>query len=298
MLLKEMEIFYHIVDTGGFSKAADRLHVSKSFVSKKIKRLEADLKVKLIYRDSRKFKLTPEGETFYSSCRDVVFKGQEGYEMIQSIKGDVSGELIISLPPAVSKYLIEPMLPKFMTMYPHISLTCKLESRVTNVVEEGYDVVFRSVGSLSDSSLIARQFLTYDSYLCASPNYLKHHGKIESPNDLTKHDFVLYHAKKTSKGSSDLVFEGGANIKINGVIYSDNLEFIKNMVLNDMGLGIFPYYMVEENLEDATLIRCLHSSPLPKGIIHMIYPEKDYVLPKVRVFIDYIFDSLQVYDLS
>jgi DNA-binding transcriptional LysR family regulator len=287
MLLNEMEIFYHVVDTGSFSKAADRLRVSKSFVSKKVKKLENDLNARLVYRDSRKLKLTPEGEAFYMSCSDLVAKGREGYDIVQSLRGVPSGVLKVSMSPAVTKYLIEPLLPAFLKKHPQIELHVSTESRIVDIVKEGFDVVFRSVSSLEDSSLIARRLYTYNSYICATPEFINHFGPINSTHDLENLDFVSFFNSKTLK------FADNSSLNRKVTIYSDQLEFVKSMVLNNMGLGVFPDYMVRKELQDKQLVHCLEKSPLPQSTIYMVYPEKEYLSLKLRVFLDFIFEKVE-----
>ena len=116
MLLNEMEIFYYVVEQKSFSKAAERLRVSKSFISKRMTKLEQSLKVRLISRSTRKLTLTEAGKNFYHCCANVVREGEKGYSMIHAMQGKPAGLLKISIPPALALNLIEPMLLKFLIL--------------------------------------------------------------------------------------------------------------------------------------------------------------------------------------
>jgi DNA-binding transcriptional LysR family regulator len=288
MLLSEMQVFYYVVECGGFSKAAARLNMSKSFVSKKIKKLEEDLQARLVHRDSRKLRLTSSGETFYVACRDVVAKGQEGYDSIQELKGKPAGSLKISLPPAVALHLMESILPDFIKQYPSVKLDFHLESHVVDIVKGGYDLVFRAA-QLPDSTLIARKILSYKHCICSTSQYLDQQHKIYGPDDLSTLNFILYNQNKKA---TKLHFKHNTvkkTIMVYGSILSDNSEFIKSLVLRGLGIGVFPEYVVRENIRSKQLIRCLEDYSLPEGQLYAIYPDRNFMQPKLRVFLDFIF---------
>ena len=159
MLLNEMEIFYYVVEQHSFSKAAERLHVSKSFISKKITRLERELKTRLIARSTRKLTLTQAGDSFYRYCAHVVQAAEKGYAMMHELQGKPAGLLKVSIPPALALNLLSPVFSEFLTQYPEVILDIQLDSRLVDLVKEGYDLALRSA-ILESSNLIAKKIFT------------------------------------------------------------------------------------------------------------------------------------------
>jgi DNA-binding transcriptional LysR family regulator len=186
MLLYEMEIFYTVIELGSFAKAADKLRVSKSHISKKITKLETHLKTKLLSRTTRKLALTEAGENFYQQCAKVIEEATKGYSLIHELQGKPSGTLKISAPPAFGIYLLPEVINRYLLKYPDVKLEIDLSNKHIDLVKQGYDLALRS-GKLESSRLISKRIMSMENILCASPHYLKKHGTPKHPEDLEKH---------------------------------------------------------------------------------------------------------------
>jgi len=292
MLLNEMEIFYHVVEQQSFSKAAERLNVSKSFISKRITKLEKDLKIRLISRSTRKLTLTEAGKNFYHYCVNVVEEGNRGYSMINELQGKPSGVLKISIPPALALNLVGPMLPKFLAQYPEVILDIKLETRLVDLVKEGYDLALRSA-KLESSNLIAQRIFTIKNVICATNTYLKSHGPLVTANDLIQHNCALYSESK-SLGQTRLMKDHHEEmIHIKGNVMSNHLDLMKQFVLDDACIGIFPEFMVTHELKEKKLIQCLENYSLPTNDLFAIYPEREFMLPRLSCFLEMLKNYLR-----
>lgn len=285
MLLNEMEIFYYVVELKSFSKAAERLSVSKSFISKKITKLEHDLKTILISRSTRKLSLTEAGESFYHYCANVVKEGQEAYSMMSGLHGKPVGTLKISMPPALGLNLIAPILPKFISQYPEVILDIELENRIVDILEEGYDLALRSA-VLESSNLIAQRFFSIENIICASKKYFELNGIPKNPDDLESHQFATYSYSKKADNITLMKNNKEEVINIKSVFQSNQLDLIKQMVLNNVCLAILPKFMVENELKSRKLIACLSNHKLPESPIYAVYPERKFMLPKLKCFLD------------
>lgn len=289
MLLTEMRIFYYVVECGGFSKAATRMGVSKSYVSKKIHKLESVLAIDLIHRDSRRLRLTTAGEKFFISCQEVVQQGQAAYDGIAELKGTPSGELKISLPPAVAEYLIEPILASFVAEYPQIKLDFHCESKLVNLAQEGYDLALRSA-VLDDSLLVARKFLSFQHYACTTKAYLAQHKLTDNEEDVSKLNFIMYSGTQNKLTIAD---KHETHVPINGSIKANNLALMKSSVLNHLGVAVFPDYVVKKELATGQLIKVLQTLPLAYGSLYAIYPKQQFTQPTLRAFLDYLFKAME-----
>lgn len=284
MLLNEMEIFYHVVEQQSFSKAAQRLGVSKSFISKRMTKLEQDLRIRLISRSTRKLTLTEAGENFYRYCVNVVQEGEKGYSMMSELQGKPAGRLKISIPPALALNLISPVFSKFLTQYPEVILDIELESRLVDLVKEGYDLALRSA-VLESSNLIAQKIYTIENVICATANYLQNHGILKTPSDLVNHNCAVYSDSKTIGQITLQKQQHIEKIHVKGNFMSNHLDLIKQQVLSDTCLGILPKFMVTNELKNKQLIQCLEDYTLPTNNLYAIYPEREFMLPRLSLFL-------------
>lgn len=285
MLLNEMEIFYYVAEFKSFSKAAARLKVSKSFVSKKIFKLERDLKINLISRSTRKFTMTEAGESFYRYCANIVHEGHEAYAMIHELQGKPSGILKISMPPALGLNLISPMLSKFLSRYPDVTLDIELENRLVDLLEEGYDLVLRSA-ILESSNLIARKIFSIKNIICATEKYIQTHGKLNTPNELEKHNCATYSHSKNSEHITLIKNNNEEIVRVKCNFTSNHLDLIKQMVLNNFCVAILPEFMVQNELKIGKVKSYLTSYHLPENSLYAVYPVRKFMLPKLKFFLD------------
>jgi len=285
MLLNEMEIFYYVVELQSFSKAASRLKVSKSFISKKIDKLERDLKVNLISRSTRKLTITEAGNSFYQYCVQIVHQGHEAYSMISELKGKPSGKLKISMPPALGLNLMTPMLSKFLLHYPDVSLDIELESKVVDIVEEGYDLVLRSA-ILGSSNLIAQKVFSIKSVICATEFYLKSHPELIIASDLEKHNCAVYSYTKKASHITLIKNDHEEMIHIKGNLISNQLDLIKHMVLDHVCIAVLPEFMVKKEIQDNIIKICLSDYRLRESPLYAIYPQRNFMLPKLKSFLE------------
>lgn len=284
MLLNEMEIFYHVVTQQSFSKAAARLGVSKSFISKRMTKLEHDLQTRLIARSTRKLMLTEAGENFFRQCVQVVQAGEKGYAMMSELSGKPAGVLKISVPPALAVNLLAPFFSEFLTQCPDVKLDVQLENRLVDLVKEGYDLALRSA-ILESSNLIAQKIFTIKNKICGTKNYFKIHGMPKTPADLMQHNCAVYSDAKIL-GQIQLVKQNTAEtIQVNGNFLSNHLDLIKQMLLQHTCLGVLPEFMVRQELQNNQLVECLADYELPTTNLYAIYPEREFMLPKTSVFL-------------
>lgn len=285
MLLDEMEIFYYVVEFKSFSKAAAHLNVSKSYISKKITKLEQELKIHLLSRSTRKLTLSEAGENLYQFCANIVREGQDAYSMLSELKGKPSGVLKISMPPALGVHFISSMLPQFLLNYPEVKLDIQLENRLVDLLKEGYDLVLRSA-VLESSNLIAQRIYSINTIICATETYLQTHSALNVASDLEKHNCLIYNYSKKAAYLTLIKNNKQEMIHIQGNFMSNHLDLIKQMVLNNVGIGILPRFMVNNELQAKMLKHCLPTYRLPESELYAIYPERKFILPKLRVFLD------------
>ncbi|MCF6777440.1 LysR family transcriptional regulator [Thiotrichales bacterium 19X7-9] len=298
MLLDEMRIFYYVVQQQSFSKAAKRLGVSKSHVSKMITKLEEDIQNRLISRSTRKLLLTDAGESFYQYCAKVVATGEQGYALMNELNAKASGVLKVSIPPALAFNALNHIFAQFLADYPDIILDIQLETQIVDLIKDGYDLALRSA-VLESSNLIAQRVYRFKQVICATEKYFNHKGMPKTPQDLVKHNFAIYGDAKLST-SITLKKQKKQQVEeiviVKGNFISNQLDLIKKFMLEDACMCILPEFMLINELKDQVVVKCLEDYTSPSNNLYAIYPEREFMLPKVSLFLQRLkqhFDQLQ-----
>jgi DNA-binding transcriptional LysR family regulator len=284
-----MVIFYNVVQQGSFSQAADALGVSKSFISKHITKLEKDLKTRLLNRTTRQLSLTEGGEIFYQHCQSLSNVAEEGYDAIVNLRKLPSGTLKISAPPTVAMHLLVKPLLEYAQRYPEVKFNVILESRIVDIIQEGYDLVLRCAlrtPVLPDSTLISQKIVSLRNFLCASPGYLKKHAALKSPEQLAQHVFAIYSGNKSAKKLTLTRENKKTTINIDTYFQSNNLDILAEMIQAHSCMGVLPEFMIKNLLLKKKLVECLPEFKLPESPLYVIYPERELVPLKVKLFID------------
>uniref|UniRef100_A5WED8 Transcriptional regulator, LysR family n=1 Tax=Psychrobacter sp. (strain PRwf-1) TaxID=349106 RepID=A5WED8_PSYWF len=187
----DMVLFVQVVDDGSFSKAADKLGLTNSVVSKRIARLEESLNTQLLYRTTRKLSLTDAGRTLYHKAKIAQSAFQEAQNAVTRYGEDMKGLIRITMPVVSANLLLSDAIADFCKKYPDISVELNITNRLVDLIEEGFDLAIRTA-KLEDSSLIARRLIDSQWIICAAPKYLKQHGTPKTHDDLIHHECLMF----------------------------------------------------------------------------------------------------------
>ena len=282
--LNNLESFIKVAELSSFSRAADDMQVSKSYVSRQVGQLEARLGIQLFIRTTRSVTLTALGTTFYQHIKLSFEQIDEAEQAIVDLQEIPQGVLKITLAGAFGENYVVPATVELMNLYPKLKIDLYFSDRVVDIVNEGYDLAIRS-GTLSDSSLIARRITSRNLILCASPTYVKKHGKPDTLDQLKGHNCLL--------GSTNtwlLKQDGGKEVQLNvsGNWRSNNGYALMQASINHLGIAQLPEFYCDEAIKNNRLVEVLSEhSPQDNGI-WAIYPSNRHLSAKVRVFVDYL----------
>lgn len=286
--LDSMALFARVVEAGGFSPAARELGQSKSSVSKRVARLEDRLGVRLLNRTTRRLSLTEAGEAFYAGCRRMLSEAEAAEEAVTYLAAAPRGTLRINAPMSFGQWHLAPALADFLRRCPELSVELVLDDREVNLVQEGFDVGIR-IRELADSSLIARRLTLSRRVLCAAPAYLEARGRPERPEDLTRHDCLLYSylsdpAVWTFRGR-----QGRRRVRVSSRLKANNGEALREAAGAGYGIAFLPTFIVGDAIRAGRLACLLAEWTGNTGVpIHVIYPAGRNLSPKVRVFVDFL----------
>ena len=191
MRLNAMQIFVRVAELASFSRAAEDLGVPKAAASTAVQKLEAHLGARLLHRTTRKVEVTQDGRAFYERAKDLLADMDELQAMFQHGQQALRGRLRVDMPTGTARNYIIPRLAEFLDAHPQLELELSSTDRRVDLIREGFDCVLR-VGTLTDSSLVARPLGAFRIVTCASPAYLRRHGKPRRIGDLAKHKLIHY----------------------------------------------------------------------------------------------------------
>jgi DNA-binding transcriptional LysR family regulator len=285
MDVNEMVVFARVVQAGSFTTAAAKLGMAKSTVSRKVSELEERLKSRLLQRTTRKLSLTEAGRTYYDYCARIAAEIEDAERAVSRLQETPRGLLRVTAP--VNAEFLGPIVADFLKRYPEIRLELLCTTRAVDLVEESFDVAIRA-GALADSTLIARTLGNAPWHLVATTGYLKKHGRPRSPEDLKKHDCLL--------------FGGGRNpveLRLENGDVSVQLALFARMIVSDMailqavanaglGIAILPAMRSVQELSTGRLKRVLPEWNPPSTPVHVVYPSSRHLSPIVKTFLDHL----------
>ena len=287
--ISAIPIFTAVIEYGSFSKAAEYLGVSKSAVSKRISALEAELGVKLLHSTTRKLSLTEARNNYYKHAIQALRFAQEAEYAATKLQQVPKGTLRISCPVSFGHLHIAPLIPKFLQQYPHIELHLDMSDIRSDIIKEGLDLSLQA-GSLQDSSLVARQITTLNSVLCASSEYLARQGIPKEPIDLIKHNCILYTYHTVVNEWGFIKDADEEVIRVTGNYQVNNSEALRKSLVQGLGIGRLPTFIAGNDIKNGDLVPVLNNYKMPNKLLYAVFPERQYMPKKVRVFIDYLIE--------
>lgn len=284
--LTSMRIFVKAVELGSFSAAAGALGLSPQLVGKHIRVLEQSLGVRLLNRTTRQQSLTDIGRAYYERARQILADVTAAEDFASEMRLVPRGRLKISAPVTFGVHALSPRLPDYLAAHPEVSVELSLSNRYVDLIDEGFDVVFR-VGQLMDSSLIGRPLAPYRLVLAATPDYLTRHPAIARPTDLSAHNCLGYAFGALATEWRFDGPDGPVTVPISGRMASDSGEALLAVALSGQGVLLQPAEMLEPLIAAGTLVRLLPDYRVPTRPFHVLFAPDRRPTPKLRTFIDF-----------
>ncbi|HEY3695265.1 LysR family transcriptional regulator [Phenylobacterium sp.] len=271
--------FLAVVEAGSFTRAAEALGVSKSFVSKVVSDLEARLGAQLMVRTTRRLSLTAAGELFFERCRALRGELGDVERSMAQFQSRPVGRLRIALSDTFGSDFMSALLADFSAVHRDIAIEAIVYLRETDLAPERFDVVIR-YGALENSSAHARLF-GYMSYcLCASPDYVARHGWPASPRDLARHNCL-------SNISGQYHFNGGVRVRVSGNWVSNSGIALRWATRQGLGLAHLPVAVVRNDLLDGRIVAMQDEWTFYDQEVSAVFPSG--ITPTAtRAFIDYL----------
>ncbi|MCH8504898.1 MAG: LysR family transcriptional regulator [Ectothiorhodospiraceae bacterium] len=287
--LESMKAFVAVVEQGGFSKAARLLNRSTASITRQVQDLEAALGTRLLVRTTRRVHPTDSGEAYYQRCQRILEEIADADAIASEDSLRPRGRLRVNAPVSFGMRRLQTLVPSYLAAYPEVRLELQLNDRRVDLVEEGYDLVIR-IGTLQDSSLVAKRVGTVHLVLCAAPAYLASAPPLAEPADLQRHNCLCYsyweHGRRdvwTFHGP-----DGERAITVSGNCEINNGDLLTAAAEQGAGIVLQPDFLVGDALSAGRLVPLLPDWSAGTLGIHAVYPHRRHLSARVRTFIDHL----------
>jgi len=288
----DLKIFLDVIQKGSFSAVAKDRNVDPSSISRAIARLEKELGLRLFQRSTRHLAPTESGLVYFNRIENIVEKLEQAKNEATDLGDEVTGILRITVPTSFGLTHFSSLLPKFLNMNPQLSIEVIMNNSIIDLLEERIDVAIR-LAHLDDSSLIAQKIFDIHYVVCATEKYLSSNSKPTLPEQLMDHNCLIFPIQGYSPTWKFRNTQGQVEeIEVKGRCSITNSLAIKQCVKASQGIALLPRWVIEKELGENSLIDIFSNYTVTATDFDiagwLIYPSREYLPHKVRVFIEYI----------
>ncbi|PZO82603.1 MAG: LysR family transcriptional regulator [Micavibrio aeruginosavorus] len=286
-----MQAFQSVAESGSFAEAARRLNLANSVVSKRIKDLEDFLGTQLFRRTTRQVSLTETGQSYLDYVQRVMDELEEVESGIRYQTEKPVGTIKLTAPMSFGLQALAPAITSYLQKYPGVSIKTYLSDRRVDLITEGYDLAIR-IGTLEDTTLIAKKLGRSRRIVCASPGYFKKNVRPERPSDLKKHNCLSY--INLADGKAWPFWEKDKKIwqPVSGNFMSDNGDLLYQAALSGCGITMLPAFIIGDALKQKSLVPVLEDFEDKNFDIYAVYLQTRHLSTKIRTLIDHLSKEL------
>jgi len=286
--LAAMNAFAQVVRDGGFAAAARSLGQSRSHVNRLVIELEDSLGVTLLTRTTRSLSLTPVGKAFHARCEAILDDLSEAMREVQIDHEAPQGAMKINAPMSFGTLQLGPALVEFMQRYPLIHVELTLSDRFIDPLAEGFDITVRIARRVDSPSLVIHDIAPVERILCAAPALIERYGEPRAPQDLVRTPCLHYDDLRNGGRWQLTGPEGPVELKVNGVLCSNNAEILCQAAADGMGVALLPRFIAEAAIRSGRLVPVLPGYAAPELFLSLIYPPNRHLSARVRVFVKFM----------
>jgi DNA-binding transcriptional LysR family regulator len=282
-----LRVFAQVVESMSFVRAAERLDLSTTAVSRHVAELEDHLRTRLLQRTTRRISLTETGRAFHERCVQILAELDEAEREAAQEAAAPRGTLRLTTSINFGTHQVTPAIALFLARHPQVKFDVSLSDRIVDIIEEGFDLAIR-IGGTGAQNLVARKLGETRLMACAAPAYLARHGAPAAPDDLVRHNCLTYeYALQDAWTFRD---EKGRDrtVRVAGSLNSNNGDLNVAAAVQGVGITLEPDFIVGAELKNGTLVRVLEPFEAPALPIYAVYPSRRFLPAKVRAFVDFL----------
>jgi len=295
--LMSLRVFQKVIDEGGFAAAARALDMSPAVVTRLVADLEEHLGTRLLHRTTRRLSLSEAGERYLSRVRAILQDIDEADVMVSSLTHELAGVLRILAPPVLATHVLAPLLSGFCQRYPKIGLDIEVESFKQPSIED-YDITLMATDAAFDGDVIARNIISTEVILVASPAYLQRRGTPQVPADLARHDFLRM---KTPSAPTRVLHlfqtarpELQVDLELEPLIWANHPDTLLRAAIDGAGVTATTVGLVASQLASGTLVRVLSPWITGQLTVYAALPSRQFLPQRTRVFLEYLSEQTRL----
>jgi len=296
MNTEDMSLFVEVAQHRSFATVAKLRNIDPSSVSRAISALETTLAVRLFHRTTRSMSLTEAGEHYLARAVPVLEELERMHHDVKDADATPKGTLRITASATFGETQIVPLLPRFKLRYPSLKLECFFTDANVDLVTDRIDLAIRLAPSIEGDVVVSKLMDTHYRVV-ASPEYLKHHGSLNTPEDLRNHQCVLFTLKnyqshwlfKNEKGEIK-------KMPVSGEVALSPAGSVKRAALCGTGPALLPHWLVDSEISSGALVHCIPDWQVSANTFDtaawLVYPSRHFLPNKVRVLIDFLKENM------
>jgi DNA-binding transcriptional LysR family regulator len=287
MDLNRASTFVRVVETGGFTRAAEALGLPPSSISRSVARLEEELGVTLLERTTRKVSLTDAGRAYFERAREALVGLEQATALALDAAREAHGVVRIAVPPDFGPKL-GGVLAQFMAMHPRIRIETTFTTRGAEVVGDVIDLAL-AAGKLPDSSLVARRVGQAAHRLYAAPSYLAARGQPRALADLAKHDAILLRGIGGEARWELTGPRGVEHVDIQGRLVGDHIGFVADAAIAGLGIALLPTFIGDHFTDELRPVLPRYGT---ETTLHLLTHGGRHLPRRVALLRDYLVEAL------
>ncbi len=284
--LESMSAFVAVVEAGGFTAAARKLHIPLATVSRRVSELEAHIGVQLLIRTTRSVALTETGQRYFDTARRLLDEISEAERMASGEYIAPRGELRIAAPVGLGRTYLAPIINEFLRAFPEVDVALQLGDDVINLADDGIDIALR-VGRLPDSSLKAIRVGEIRRVVCASPAYLKGVRRLSSPDDLRHHACVTFTALEAAHEWTFHIGKTAKRVPVRSRLSVSAADAAADAAATGLGITRLLCYQAHPAITAKKLKLILRDYEPPPLPVNFVYRAGRSTPQKLKAFIDF-----------
>lgn len=286
-----MEVFVRVAECGSFSRAAESLNLANATVTACVRNLERELKVTLIDRDTRRLRLTEEGEIYLPRARELLHSVARTEEEIRTRVGELHGPVRVETPISLGHALLCPALPLFARRYPGISAAVTLTNQPHNMIERAIDVAIRE-DRVEDAELVARPLYESPYILCCTPELAR--TLPAHPGQLDPHYCLGILPEERRHANAWHLHRGEERVEIRpmGPLHFNSTDGLLTVAEAGVGVACVLDIFANRRLQAGTLVQVYADWTLPLRTFYLVTAKARLHSARVRAFTDFLFEVI------
>ncbi|MFT5653239.1 MAG: DNA-binding transcriptional LysR family regulator, partial [Psychromonas sp.] len=284
MNTSDLNLFIRIVETGSLTETAKQLNITPAAVSSALRRLEKQLDLQLFIRTTRQLRITSQGEQFLFHCRQALLALEQGRIAAHQMQGRISGTLRLSVSSDLGRNIVLPWIDELLDLHPDLSVDLTVGDSLSDFFLDQVDVALR-YGKPEDSTMVSFHIATMNRITCASPDYIANFGGLSDPDDLRKHNCLLYRRGGRLFDNWEYIDDAGSHkIRVDSNRVSNDTDIVRRWAVSGKGIVNRAEIDVVSDLRNGELVQLLPGFQSPSVELYLICPSRKQASPAVIAF--------------